>query len=157
MVKRDTLLCLYKSLKARHTELRRRLGEDIRDLSDSLTSKTGDAAEFAFESGSEELSSNLAELEARELSQVERALLRLRTGTYGTCERCLKKIPLARLNALPFTTTCVRCQSAMETHGAWSGRNNIADWDRIRQFEPLEDQREINLARLEIEISGNHP
>jgi DnaK suppressor protein len=156
MAKRDALLRLYKSLMARRDELRQRLGEEMRDLSGSLTFQVGDAAELAFEGGSEELSSNLAELEARELSRIEGALLRLRTGTYGICEACCRKIPVARLNALPFATTCIKCQSAMETPASWNRHQNVADWDRIRQFRPLEDQPEVDLTRLELEISGNH-
>jgi RNA polymerase-binding transcription factor DksA len=32
-------------------------------------------------------------LEARELSQIERALARLKQGNFGVCEGCQKKIP----------------------------------------------------------------
>ena len=39
----------------------------------------GDSADLAFDSGSEEVTSQLAELESRELSQIERALARMAT------------------------------------------------------------------------------
>ena len=55
----------------------------------------------AFDSGSDEVSSQLAELEARELAQIERAVARLKQGNFGVCEGCQKKIAIARLNALP--------------------------------------------------------
>jgi DnaK suppressor protein len=154
MAKRDALLRLYKSLKARRDALRGRLGDAMRDLRGSLARQGGDIGELACESGSEELSSNLAELEARELNQIEAALSRLRQGTYGACESCGKKIPLARLNALPFSITCVQCQRAMEIGGSWAGQNTSrTDWDRVRRFQPLEDQPVIDLTRLELELS----
>src|SRR5438105_5042895 len=100
MARRDALLRLHKSLKARRDELRKRLGGDLKDLSNSVKADaTGDSADLAFDSGSEEVASQLAELESRELLQVERALKKLKLGSYGICEGCARRIPVARLNA----------------------------------------------------------
>ena len=46
------------------------------------------------------------------LSKVDRARKRISHGTYGVCERCGESIPLERLEALPYSTTCVACASA---------------------------------------------
>ena len=46
------------------------------------------------------------------LSKVERARKRISHGNYGSCERCGESIPLERLDALPYSTTCVACASA---------------------------------------------
>src|SRR4029077_8247518 len=118
MARSDALLRLHKSLMARRDELRKRLGGELKDLrNDKGSDSTGDSADLAFDTGSEEVASQLAELESRELNQVERALAKLKQGTYGLCEGCIRKIPVARLNALPFSTTCVQCQREMETYG----------------------------------------
>ena len=45
------------------------------------------------------------------LSKVEHARKRISHGTYGVCERCGEAIPLERLDALPYSTTCVACAS----------------------------------------------
>ncbi len=45
----------------------------------------------------------------RSLADVERALARMRTGRYGTCERCGERLSLARLAADPDTRRCVLC------------------------------------------------
>src|SRR5262245_8878821 len=126
MARRDALLRLHKSLTARRDELRKRLGGELQDLRNYKSGDTGDSADLAFDSGSEEVASQLAELEARELSQIERALTKLKQGAYGVCEGCQKKIPVARLNALPFSTTCIECQREMELYGDWgeSGSGN---------------------------------
>lgn len=41
------------------------------------------------------------------LRKVDWALQKIDEGTYGLCEVCGKAIPLARLDALPYTTFCV--------------------------------------------------
>ncbi len=43
------------------------------------------------------------------LHKVERALERVEEGTYGICESCGESIPVARLEVLPYATTCVSC------------------------------------------------
>src|ERR1051326_5027147 len=87
MARKDALLQLHKTLQNRRNELMKRLGVEIRDLGHNrLTVATGDSADAAFDAGSNEISSKLAELEARELHQVQRALVRLKQGTYGSCE-----------------------------------------------------------------------
>lgn len=154
MARRDALLRLHKALVARRDELRRRLGGELKSLL-YKSADTGDSADQAFDSGNEEVNSQLAELESRELAQIERALLRLKQGTYGVCEGCQKKIPVARLNALPFITTCIHCQQEMEryTGGRYSG---AVDWDKVSDaIRPLEEQREVRLSDLEMDIS-NH-
>ena len=100
------------------------------------------------------MASQLAELESRELAQIERALAKLKQGTYGLCEGCAKKIPVARLNALPFSTTCVDCQREMELYGSWGGRG-AANWDKIGEVQtPLEEQREVDLSDIEMDIGS---
>src|SRR5437588_12978135 len=113
MARREALLRLHKSLIDRRGELFRRLGGDLKDLL-HRSGESGDSADQAFESCGEEVTSQLAQLESRELMQIERALVRLKQGTYGLCEHCQKKIPVPRLNALPFSTTCIQCQREME-------------------------------------------
>src|SRR6202171_6257908 len=96
MARRDALLRLHKSLTSRRDELRRRLGGKLQDLRNLKSTDTGDSADAAFDSGSDEVSSQLAELEGRELAQIERALARLKQGNFGVCEGCQKTIPVSR-------------------------------------------------------------
>jgi len=49
------------------------------------------------------------------LSQVERALQKLATGSYGRCDRCGEPIDDARLAALPQATLCLTCQAKLES------------------------------------------
>jgi DnaK suppressor protein len=154
MARRDALLRLNKTLTARRNELRKRLGSDLAELgSQKLTSAaSGDAADAAFDHTGEELSTQLAELEARELNQIERALLRLKQGTYGLCEACGCKIPVTRLNVLPYSTLCIKCQRESETDANWLGDRRSANWDAVTDGSPMED-REVRLSDLEMDYS----
>jgi DnaK suppressor protein len=45
------------------------------------------------------------------LAEVDAAMERLETGTYGRCERCQQPIAEGRLEARPVARTCIRCAS----------------------------------------------
>ncbi|HEV7862805.1 MAG TPA: TraR/DksA C4-type zinc finger protein [Acidimicrobiia bacterium] len=48
------------------------------------------------------------------VEDIDRALHRMETGAFGICERCGKKITVARLEALPFAALCIECKSREE-------------------------------------------
>src|ERR1700692_4605013 len=105
MARQNALLRLRKTLQARRAELCKTLADEVKNLRDlEAWDATGDSADAAFEADSDEGSSQLAQLDSRELSQIERALARLKQGKYGICENCQKNIPLTRLNAHPSAT-----------------------------------------------------
>jgi DnaK suppressor protein len=140
---------------ARGAALRKALAGELADLR-TFKAESGDSADVAFDAGSEEISTQLAELEARELSQIERALVRIKQGTYGLCELCQEKIPIARLNALPYSTTCVDCQREMEHYPGWEGGRGTGDWEKVFDVgRPLEDEREVKLSEIELDMSSH--
>jgi len=74
----------------------------------------GDVVDLAQESSKNELSLHLAEVESRELGQIDKAIQKIGEGTYGVCEKCGVNISPARLKALPFANKCIRCQEEDE-------------------------------------------
>ena len=50
----------------------------------------------------------------RLVRMIEAALRRIADGTYGICVACAGDIPHKRLEALPWTDCCVRCQEIAE-------------------------------------------
>jgi RNA polymerase-binding transcription factor DksA len=48
------------------------------------------------------------------LYEIEEALVRIRKGFYGICELSNRKIPQARLEAIPFARLTVECQAQWE-------------------------------------------
>ncbi|MBI1916099.1 MAG: TraR/DksA C4-type zinc finger protein [Planctomycetes bacterium] len=152
MARQDALLRLHKSLLARRDHLRKKLAEELAQMS---STGTGDSADVAFESGSDEMTSQLAEFDARELTQIERALSRLKQGTYGICEGCQKKIPVGRLNALPYATHCVECQREMERYPDWADRRGGGNWEHVLDPSSLYEDKEVKLSDLETDLSHN--
>ncbi len=45
-----------------------------------------------------------------ELKDIDKALERIKEGTYGKCEKCGQDIDLARLKVMPSATECVKCK-----------------------------------------------
>lgn len=50
----------------------------------------------------------------RTVESIDAALKRLAAGTYGQCESCGAPIDRARLEALPYASRCVKCQTRLE-------------------------------------------
>ncbi len=160
MPRRDAFLRLYETLLARRADLRNKLAGDLANLRGfKAADSTGDSADAAFEASSDEMSSQLAEMDARELSQIERALARLIRGRYGVCEggseNCQIKIPLARLNALPYTTFCINCERELEEYPDWQDQRGAGNWKEVFDWEALLEPQRINLSELEMELSSN--
>jgi CBS domain-containing protein/RNA polymerase-binding transcription factor DksA len=75
------------------------------------------------------LSEALADVTARRLASLERALDRAATGTLAVCESCRGDIPLARLRALPGATLCLRCAEKIEEGGLRETRGRAVPSD----------------------------
>jgi DnaK suppressor protein len=117
MARKDALLNLKAILVRRRDALRSALAGDLSLLQELRDQSPGDVMDAALDSTQDEISSQLAEVESRELAQIENALERMRDGQYGRCEGCNGRIPMARLNALPYATMCIKCQRESELLG----------------------------------------
>ena len=67
------------------------------------------------------------------------------------CEGCQTKIPVARLNALPYSTLCVKCQREMESNANWGGGRLGVNWDHVSDGEG--EPTKVNLSDLEMDLS----
>ena len=153
MARREALLRLHKTLVSRRDELRERFGGGrFLDLNSRAGESLGDVADMAFETGSEEVNSQLAQLESRELAQIEQSIRKLKHGSYGVCEGCAKKIPVGRLNALPFSTMCIECQRELEEYGSLEGRSIKGDWGKVTDSFGMEEKN-VSISDLEMDFS----
>ena len=106
------------------------------------------AVDAALDSVQDEISSQLAEVESRELACIEYALERIHAGKYGVCEGCGRKIPMARLNALPYAIYCIKCQREAERQGATSPAD--VDWSRLLDVPNPDADLSINDIELDV-------
>ena len=148
MARKDSILNLRQVLLKRRDALRKALAGDLSLLKELREQTSGDVVDFALDSAQDEISSQLAEVESRELAQIENALEMMREGTYGLCEGCEKPIPLARLQALPYAATCIECQREAEKSGLTVGQ--VADWSQILDLD--RGDSDVSFSDLEVDV-----
>jgi DnaK suppressor protein len=144
MARKDSILKLHALLVNRRDALRKALAGDLSLLKALPEQTKGDVVDAALDAAQDEISSKLAEVESRELAQIDEAIERIRENTYGHCDICNGKIPLARLNALPYAMTCIECQRVAETGGANAA---AAEWGRA--LEAGLGDSEVSFSDLE--------
>jgi RNA polymerase-binding transcription factor DksA len=68
------------------------------------------------------------------LTEIEEALARIQSGTYGRCEADGGVIPRARLRAIPWTRFCVRC-AGLNERGLLYGESDRDGADQEGSYE----------------------
>ncbi len=87
-----------------------RLSEASAERSPDPTSADGGSMAFELE---KELT--LDENTKHLLNQVNHALVLIKKKKYGNCENCGESIPVARLEAIPYSTICKNCAELIES------------------------------------------
>jgi DnaK suppressor protein len=109
-------------LEERHAELARvlhnREGIAIEKSPDAL-----DEVQYAAE---RELAIRNLDRESNLLRNVSAALQRIQDGSYGTCLHCEEPIKPKRLEAVPWTACCIRCQEQAD-RDAETGTESIEE------------------------------
>jgi len=104
----------YAPLRAQLQEEQQRLRDRLAELGH------GGNGNLTFDGGfadSSQVTAERAEIEAlagtltETLGEIEEALHKFDTGTYGRCERCGGPIADARLEAMPAARLCITCAS----------------------------------------------
>jgi len=149
MSRKDALLRIHKSLVEKRDELRRQLANEL-DLAHPADAGTGDLFDAAMDGTQNEMHSQLAAFESRELQQIERAIKLIRKGRYGSCEVCGAAIPVARLKALPYTTVCISCRQKQETTGVGTGEDS-ENWETVFEYEGAHSDRELTMRDIDID------
>jgi DnaK suppressor protein len=149
MGRKEAILKLRQVLLRRRDALRKALAGDLSSLKELRQQASGDMLDAALDSAQDEISSQLAEVESRELTQIETALERMRLGTYGICEVTGRQIPLARLQALPYATMCIEAQREAEKGGLGGSRS--ANWGNL--IDPHAGDNDVLLNDLEMDVS----
>jgi len=113
-----------ETLKQRLLEERERLQREITeldaDLSESLEDSSEESpydqhmAETAAVTLDREIDLTLEENARSTIAQIDRALLKIDSGTYGHCDKCGKEIGEERLSVAPFASLCIDCKRLEE-------------------------------------------
>jgi RNA polymerase-binding transcription factor len=106
-----------KRVETRQQELRRsltRAQEDGRTLEDG---RAADQSDRAASSYTKDFLFRQSTNERNLLRAAEKALGRIRDGSFGQCVSCGNEINRKRLEAVPWTLHCIECQEATERKG----------------------------------------
>ena len=85
--------------------------DSIDNLKNSECKDEFDYAEISSDSFKEGI---IANQQVKELKEIEDALKRVDSGSYGTCEMCDESIAIGRLRAKPFAKFCTPCREVYE-------------------------------------------
>ena len=109
----QTELNKYKAmLETKQAELSR----GLRNREDIAIEKTPDAIDEVQLAGERELAIRNLDRESNLLRNVRAALRRIEEGAFGVCLHCEEDISAKRLNAVPSTSFCIRCQEAADAN-----------------------------------------
>ena len=102
-----------QDLKKIESQLRERLAlltRRVDQIDDDLSEPADDDfEEMATEAADDEVLEGVSRVAEDEIRQIKLALKRIEDGEYGVCIKCGEPISPARLEAVPFTTRCIRC------------------------------------------------
>jgi DnaK suppressor protein len=110
LAQKEKLLQLRAGLVATMTAVAQDTRADTSDSS-AFATHNGDAGSDACD---RDFALHLLSLEKNALFEIDRALERIESGSYGICEISGQPIPRARLEAIPFARTTVEWQAEIE-------------------------------------------
>src|SRR5205085_1114500 len=120
----------YTMLIALREHLRREKGLLVRDAVEEYTGIQREMADVATNSYDRDWALGMISSEQNALYEIEQALKRIQTGTYGICELTGKPIPLARLNAIPWTRYSAGAERELEKRGQ-ADRTRLGARERV--------------------------
>jgi DnaK suppressor protein len=107
----QTELNRYKAmLEARQADV----SAGLRNREDIAIEKTPDALDEVQLAGERELAIRNLDRDSIALRNVKGALARVADGSYGVCLHCDEDIKPKRLDAVPWTKYCIKCQEAAD-------------------------------------------
>ena len=135
------------ALVARRDALRKALAGDAASLRGQHDSGVGDEIDDAVATEQAEMRSQMASFESRELAQIETALDKIKSGTYGRCDNCEHPIAPRRLKALSYASECIACARREERRDAAPARGPV---NRIAAFDINADEPSFDASLEEI-------
>ncbi len=125
------------------------LAGDLNSLAELREQSTGDVIDAVLDSAQDEISSQLAEVESRELALIENCARTHASWHLWTLRGDGKPIPLARLQALPYATMCIEAQREVEKRGLEAAKE--VDWSRL--IDTSGGEQDVLLSDIEMDVS----
>ncbi|MBI2601266.1 hypothetical protein HYW42_04930 [Candidatus Daviesbacteria bacterium] len=105
---------LLKQLKEKLVQEEKETAKHLKKMeneqnSDNDLPETADIGSFSWQA---DISSSLYIIKqnlSKRIEVIQKALVKIKVGTYGVCERCQRQIKRARLEVFPSASTCGVC------------------------------------------------
>jgi DnaK suppressor protein len=101
-------------LKALLLKRQEELQTEMQQNRENLTPPTNDEGGMVQRNVAREVDQTLTDLDAADISRIDRALKAMADGSYGQCIECGCDIPFERLKIEPQTEHCVTCKGRRE-------------------------------------------
>ncbi len=142
---------LIDRLKDRREYLLREVKLRLEEFKNSGTNRLTDTADIASNQIEDEIVMSIAQGEAKEIEQIDNALIKVKKGKYGICESCGKSINKQRLMAIPFVNLCIKCK---EDEERYEGCEIDSDGYRLDTIEyagiEADDEKRSNLKNFDL-------
>jgi len=85
---------------------------DFREIVEGMDPK--DFADIASDDIDRKMIEAVGTQDLKRLRLIDSAMTRIQQGKYGLCMKCSKRIPVERLEAIPYALMCIECKNAEE-------------------------------------------
>jgi RNA polymerase-binding protein DksA len=120
-------------LLIRREELLKIIEDELGQSQTGSKQRSADPTDQASDSADGALALALVQSDTDELNQIQAALSRVAADQLGVCEQCDCAIPIERLRALPFATTCIKCKRRLELRNSTDNMDEA--WEAVHSSE----------------------
>lgn len=144
-LRREFLKKAEETLLETKKQLLREIQDRVKAETEGIKDEGRDTYDLASDERDREINFILTDREREKLLAIDEALQRIKEKTYGICEcgceNCEGEIRLGRLQVLPFTRLCVRCQEETERESKMQ-----------RKFEDERTYRKLSITDTEEDV-----
>jgi len=113
-VQESELKYFEEILRARKAQIIKNISGVEAELNGLCDVEMNDEGDYAAISNDNMVDTAIGTQQGTELVEIEQALTKISTGTYGICEMCEEPISFARLKVKPHARFCIDCREIAE-------------------------------------------
>jgi RNA polymerase-binding transcription factor DksA len=131
----------YAHLLELHNKLRQRKGDLHQQAREEMPVYSEHMADAGTDAYDQDFALSMASSEQNAIYEIEDAIRRIKSGTFGICEMTGKPIEPARLTAIPWTRFSADAERELERSGE-VGRARLGEREGVSRTQPKEIEEE---------------
>lgn len=105
---------LEQSLRKQEKQIRENIDKTISEISSLRVLETADIIDQASKDLSNTTDLAISQQQLEGLKNIQKALKKIKDGSYGKCEMCKEEISIERLKVKPHAKFCISCREIYE-------------------------------------------